>query len=85
MTGKHKATAAQRALRIRRPRFVEMVDARTGDAHWLTSDALAAGRRGGGRYIALCGADVLPHSLAAPPLDFCRACSLPAQTTKRRR
>ena len=85
MTGKHKATAARLALRIRRPRFVEMVDARTGIAHWLTSDALAAGRRSGGRYIALCGADVLPHSLTAPPLDFCRACSIPDQPTKCRR
>ncbi len=85
MTGKHQATAARPALRIRRPRLVEMVDARTGEAHWLTQDALDAGRCGGGRYIAVCGADVLAHSLAAPPLDFCRACAIPDQTTKGRR
>jgi hypothetical protein len=85
MTGKHKATATRPALRIRRSRLVEMVDARTGAAHWLTSDALAAGHRAGGRYIALCDADVLPHSLTAPPLDFCRACLVPDQKTKARR
>ncbi len=82
--GRHRSTAARPAWAVRRTRLVEMVDARTDEAHWLTSDALDAGRRGGGRYIALCGADVLAHSLAAPPLDFCRACSSPAQTKGRR-
>ncbi len=77
MTGKHQATAARPALRIRRTRLIEMVDARTGEAHWLTPDALDAGRRSGGRYIAVCGTDVLPHSLAAPPRGYCRACQVP--------
>lgn len=85
MAGKHKATAARPALRIRRPRLIEMVDASTGDAHWLTSDALDAGHRDGGRYIAVCGADVLAHSLATPPRRYCRACSTPDQRSKGRR
>jgi hypothetical protein len=59
--------------RLRR-RTVEMVDARTLQAHLLTDEALAAGRRGDGRYIALCGSDVLPASLAAAERGFCRRC-----------
>ncbi len=82
MAGRHSRPAARPALVPRRSRLVEMIDARTDEAPLLTYGALAAGRCGRGRYIAVCGADVLPHSLAAPPLRACRGCTIPAQRTK---
>lgn len=73
MAGKHR-------LAGRRPRTVEVVDAGTDQAHLLTLDALAAGRGAEGRYVALCGADVLPAALVAPPRQRCRSCPfVPAQ------
>jgi hypothetical protein len=67
----------------RRDRVVEMVDARTLTAHLLTDAALAAGRHGEGRYVALCGADVLPASLTAPERAYCTSCVLvPEQRLK---
>lgn len=46
----------------------------------LTPDALAAGRHPAGRYIALCGQDVLPAGLAEPERGRCTSCvSIPAQ------
>jgi hypothetical protein len=59
---------------------VEMVDARTLQAHLLTDEALAAGRRGEGRYVALCGVDVLPAALVTREARYCRLCTpVPAQ------
>lgn len=58
--------------RVPRLRTVEVVDALTGVAHQLTMEALAAAARG--RCIALCGSEVLPASLAAPPTSRCRSC-----------
>jgi hypothetical protein len=58
----------------RRPRTVEMVDARTLQAHFLTDEALDAGRRGAGRYVALCGRDVLPASLTVAQARYCTGC-----------
>jgi hypothetical protein len=51
-----------------------MVDARTLQAHLLTDEALAAGRRGEGRYVARCGVDVLPASLTAAERGYCTSC-----------
>jgi hypothetical protein len=53
---------------------VEMVDARTRTAHLLTDEALAAGRRGEGRYTALCGVEVLPASLTVAERGHCTSC-----------
>lgn len=65
-----------------RRRTVELVDAGSLMAHLLTPDALDAGRRPTGRYVALCGVDVLPASLTAPPQGHCRSCiSIPSQRT----
>ncbi len=55
-------------------RHVEMVDVRTRQAHLLSDAAVAAGRRGGGHYVALCGAEILPASLTTPR-GYCRSCS----------
>ncbi len=54
--------------------MVEMVDIRTGDNHLLTPDAAAAGRAAPHRYLALCGADVLPAALVDPGTGYCGPC-----------
>ncbi|MGH3588860.1 MAG: hypothetical protein ACRDS1_01900 [Pseudonocardiaceae bacterium] len=53
--------------------MIEMVDI-SGEEHFLTDAAAVAGRRGGGRYLALCGAEVIPASLMATPERGCRSC-----------
>jgi hypothetical protein len=53
---------------------VEFADGPTGIAHRVTAAAFAAGRRAGGRYVALCGAQVLPERLTAPARVHCPAC-----------
>jgi hypothetical protein len=55
-------------------RAIEVVDARTRTAHSLTDEALAAGRLPHGRYIALCGQDVLPAGLTEPGSGRCPSC-----------
>ncbi|MGH3887740.1 MAG: hypothetical protein ACRDSZ_14435 [Pseudonocardiaceae bacterium] len=54
--------------------IIEMVNVRGLIAHFLSAGAAAAGR-GGGRYVALCGAEVIPASPTALPKGFCRTCS----------
>jgi hypothetical protein len=53
---------------------VEFADGPTGIAHRLTREAFAAGRRAGGRYVALCGVQVFPARLTAPARSHCPAC-----------
>lgn len=66
--GKHR-------LRGRPRHVIEMVDTRNGEAHFLTgASAVAAGRRGGGHYLAMCGAEVIPAGLTAPPQRCCTSC-----------
>lgn len=55
-------------------RAVPVTDARTGTAHLVTDEAMAAGRRAGGRYSAGCGIEVLPASLTAPELRSSPGC-----------
>ena len=55
---------AQHRLTSRRTRAdlrhtVDMMDLRTGTIHLLTSAAVAAGTSRTGRYVALCGADII--------------------------
>jgi hypothetical protein len=52
-----------------------MVDARTLVEHLLTDDAMAAGRRPGGSYAALCGLVVLPAALTVGERGSCRSCA----------
>lgn len=63
------------------PLTVELVDASTLVAHELTPDAFAAGRGPTGRYVALCGADVLPAAVEEPGRGPCGQChaKLPIQ------
>ncbi|MGH3899456.1 MAG: hypothetical protein ACRDTA_14695 [Pseudonocardiaceae bacterium] len=65
--GKHRRPSLRERLTRRRPRLalqppapLEWVDLRTSITHLLTPDAAAAGRVRAGRYIALCGAEVIP-------------------------
>ncbi|MGH3889344.1 MAG: hypothetical protein ACRDSZ_22760 [Pseudonocardiaceae bacterium] len=82
MTGKH-SLKGRRVQRTSRHRAVEVVDVRTLTAHFLTMDALAAGRLPKGRYVALCGQDVLPASLTEPGSRRCSSCvSIPTQRSK---
>ncbi|MGH3867699.1 MAG: hypothetical protein ACRDQ4_16495 [Pseudonocardiaceae bacterium] len=87
MAGKHRdrLIAALREILGRGPRArrpvtpapgctIGFADGPTGIAHRVTAEAFAAGRRAGGRYVALCGAQVLPTSLTAPARFHCPAC-----------
>lgn len=79
--GRHRARQARRVVR---GRVVEMVDCRTGQEHLLTPDAAAAGYPAEGKYIAICGWEVLPGSLVTPPKGRCDPCRLiPAQQVAR--
>ena len=57
------------------PRLFALTDARTGEAHLVTDEAMVAGRRDGGRYVATCGVEVLPASLTAPDRRSCLDCA----------
>ncbi len=87
MPGRHRfrriATLREILYRSRRARpptvlasvcTVEFADGPTGIAHRVTAAAFAASRRTGGRYVALCGAQVLPERLTAPARFHCPAC-----------
>jgi hypothetical protein len=65
-TGRHEY-----ALTVR---TVEMVDAHDLLVHLLTEDAIAAGRNATAKYIALCGADVLPAAMVDPGERRCAVC-----------
>jgi hypothetical protein len=82
MAGRHRLRNRV-VQRTARHRAVEVVDARTLTAHFLTLDALAAGRLPKSQYIALCGQEVLPASLAEPGRNRCQLCvSIPSQRTR---
>ena len=82
MPGRH-SIKRKKAERAERRGIAEVVDARTLRAHLLTPDALVAGQHAAGRYIALCGQDVLPASLTEPGRGRCPSCvSIPAQRSK---
>ncbi|MGH3764610.1 MAG: hypothetical protein ACRDS0_00475 [Pseudonocardiaceae bacterium] len=82
MAGKHRLKGHRV---ITKRRGVEMVDITTLVAHVLSDAAAVAGRRSGGHYIALCGAEIIPASLtAAPERGYCRSCTaIPTQRTTR--
>jgi hypothetical protein len=53
---------------------VGFTDGLTSIVHRVTTEAFTAGRREGGRYVALCGARVRPVRLTAPARYYCPAC-----------
>jgi hypothetical protein len=84
MAGRHRLTGRRTRHVITKRRTVEMVDVRTGQAHYLSADAVTAGRRGGGHYIALCGTEVIPAAMVEPGRGYFRSCStaIPIQRTR---
>lgn len=75
MSGRHRLKRRQAVCTVpRRRRTVEVVDVHTFTIHFLTMDALAAGRHPKGRYIALCGQDVLPAGMTEPGHTRCPSC-----------
>ncbi len=77
--GKHRSTGASRA----RPILIDVVNARTLATHLLTPDALEVGRSPEGRYVAACGADVIPAAMVEPGRGYCLSCvSIPSQRSR---
>lgn len=71
--GIHQRAATSK--RHRRPTGDVVLDARTLRAHLLTREAMAAARVPGGRYVATCGAEILPvDGLTEPPQGRCGTC-----------
>lgn len=82
MAGRHRLTG-RRVQHAAPHRAIEVVDARTRTTHALTDEALAAGRLPQGRYIALCGQDVLPAGLTEPGSSRCPSCAwIPRQRSR---
>jgi hypothetical protein len=79
MAGKHRLKG-RRVQHTPRRRAIEVIDALTLTTHFLTTDAMAAGRLPEGRYTTLCGQDVLPACLTEPGSGRCASCvSIPRQ------
>lgn len=80
MPGRHRLKGRRAETTPAPRRAVEVIDAHTFTAHFLTMEALAAGRHPQGRYIALCGQDVVPASLTEPGNGRCSFCvAVPGQ------
>lgn len=83
-----RITRRRPRLALRPPAPLEWVDLRTGITHLLTPDAAAAGRVRGGRYIALCGWDLIPADRTEPARGTCQECTaavIPAQRSRNTR
>ncbi len=87
--GKHtRPSLWDRITRRRQPTpgvraTVAWVDLRTGITHLLTPDVVAAGRVRGRRYIAVCGAQVIPAMKAGEgDCQPCHAAAIPAQRSR---
>lgn len=52
-----------------------VTDARTHCVHLVSDAGAAAGRANAGRYVALCGAEVLAASLTTPESGYCGSCT----------
>ncbi|MGH3766619.1 MAG: hypothetical protein ACRDS0_16905 [Pseudonocardiaceae bacterium] len=85
MAGRHRRVAPRRGTRRQAapvasapptPMAIEMTDGHTNLTHHVTDEAMAQGRRAGGRYRAICGARVLSASLATPAEQRCRTCTM---------
>jgi len=72
---RHRAHAAHAAVPAQRGiRPVRVTDARTRVEHLVPDESLAA-RRHAGRFLAVCGAEVLAASLTDPGRGRCRQCA----------
>jgi hypothetical protein len=74
MTGRHRRQAAHvQIFEQRRPRPVGITDARTRIQHFMTDESASAHRHAG-RYLALCGSEVLAASLTTWERGRCQPC-----------
>ncbi len=83
MPGKHARDPGYQPRR-RIPAVIDMVDVTSHLTHLMTPDALDAGRRPHGRYLALCGDLVLPAALVDPGKGYCLPCRQPLLQTNAR-
>ncbi|MGQ0716901.1 MAG: hypothetical protein ACT4NP_06205 [Pseudonocardiales bacterium] len=81
MGGRHRPG---RRVITKRTTTTQVVDI-SGQAHLLTDTAMTTGRGAKGRYVALCGTEVLPAALVAAPEGYCRSCHAATVPTQRRR
>jgi hypothetical protein len=75
--GKHRRVSRVAHIAIpvpRGPRPVGIIDAKTHIEHLMTDESAVAYRHSG-RYLALCGVEVLAASLAAPDRGRCPMCT----------
>jgi hypothetical protein len=72
--GRHRRGAMHPPVpSLHQHRPMRIVDARTSMEHLVTDESVAAHRHAG-RYLAVCGAQVLAASLTAPQRSRCPAC-----------
>ena len=82
MPGKHSLAGHQPRRSV--PRTIDMVDASSLVTHFLTPNAIDAGRRPPGDYIALCGVNVVPAALVKPGNGhYCLPCRQTMTTRNR--
>lgn len=73
MAGRHRRRAAHAQVpKQRGPRPVGVTDARTRVEHFLSRES--AEHRHAGRFLALCGVQVLAASLTEPARGHCGPC-----------
>ena len=53
---------------------IAVTDGLTRVTHRVSSEAMSAGRRAGGRYQAVCGVQLWPASLTDPGRECCPVC-----------
>lgn len=79
MAGRHSIATRRRA------RALEIVEARSNVTHILTPEALDAGKKAPGSYVAVCGSRVIPAPMAQPGSGrYCQGCcrAIPTQRGK---
>jgi hypothetical protein len=73
--GRHRRGVTHRPMpSAHQHRLIRIVDARTSMEHLVTDESVVAHRHAG-RYLAVCGAQVLAASLTAPQRSWCSACT----------
>jgi hypothetical protein len=72
--GKHRRSATNRPMpSAHQHRPIRIVGARTSMEHLVTDESVVADRHAG-RYLAVCGAQVLAARLTAPQRSRCPVC-----------
>jgi hypothetical protein len=75
MTGRHRRQAAHASIRVQHgPHPLGIIDAQTHVEHLMADESVRA-HGDSGRYLALCGVQVLAASLATPDRGRCPMCA----------